>query len=173
MKNRTGRKVLAILLACMLISPLSACTQKEDTVTTSAAALSVANSTSLVVDESSIAIPGFGSLDFEADTKEQKVNFYNPKENTCLFRMTLVLHGNGEPKEEDAATSSGSAGGEDEGIVLWTSEMVEPGEEIKTITLNQKLKKGKYSAQLQYECFTLENQSQLNGSNIEFTLNVK
>lgn len=42
-------------------------------------------------DEKTIKIPGISSLVFIANQKEQKVNFYNPKENTCLFRMTLYI----------------------------------------------------------------------------------
>ena len=42
-------------------------------------------------DDKTIKIPGISSLVFISDQKGQKVNFYNPKENDCLFRMTLYI----------------------------------------------------------------------------------
>ena len=98
-----------------------------------------------------ISIPGYESLDFKAGKKKQSVNFYNPKENTCYFRISLVL------KEE----------------VLWTSELIEPGEEVKSIKLEKELESGEYPAILKYECFSLKDETPLNGSNVELVLSVK
>ena len=36
-----------------------------------------------------VIVPGFDSLVCYADQTKQKVNFYNPVENSCLMRMTL------------------------------------------------------------------------------------
>ena len=47
--------------------------------------------TGVKTDDKTIKIPGIGSLTFIANQKEQKVNFYNPEENDCLFRMTRCV----------------------------------------------------------------------------------
>lgn len=100
-----------------------------------------------------IDIPGFDVMNFKADTKEQSVNLYNPKENTCYFKMTILLN---------------------DGTVLWESKLVEPNKAIYDITLNQSLSAGEYKdCTLKYECFKMdEAQTPLNGSEIKFTLNV-
>ena len=102
-----------------------------------------------------ISIPGYESLDFVAGKKKQSVNFYNLEENTCYFRISLVLKAD---KAEE---------------VLWTSELIEPGEEIKSIELDKELESGEYPAILKYECFSLKDETPLNGSNVELVLSVK
>ena len=97
-----------------------------------------------------IAIPGYESLDFKAGKEKQSVDFYNPDENTCFFRISLVLN-------EDT---------------LWTSDYIEPGEHVKSIKLCKELESGEYTATLKYECFRLQDKTPLNGSNVELTLNV-
>lgn len=42
-------------------------------------------------DKPAIAIPGFNELVFIADQTTQKVNFYNPEINDCLFLMSLYV----------------------------------------------------------------------------------
>ena len=102
-----------------------------------------------------ISIPGYESLDFKAGKKKQSVNFYNPEENTCYFRISLVL------KADEAEE------------VLWTSELIEPGEEVKSIKLDKELESGEYPAILKYECFSLKDETPLNGSNVELILEVR
>ena len=100
-------------------------------------------------DEKTIKIPGISSLVFIANQKEQKVNFYNPKENTCLFRMTLYI-------EESQ---------------YWQSGYIDPGKGYYNITLNDVLKSGEYNGYLLIECFK-ENGTALNNAKVEFQLNV-
>ena len=57
--------------------------------------------------------------------------------------------------------------------VLWKSELIEPGEEIKSITINKTLESGEYTAILKYECFSLKDESQLNGSDVQLKLLVQ
>ena len=102
-----------------------------------------------------ISIPGYESLEFKAGKKKQSVNFYNPEENTCYFRISLVL------KADEAEE------------VLWTSELIEPGEEVKSIKLDKELESGEYPAILKYECFSFKDETPLNGSNVELVLSVK
>ena len=81
------------------------------------------------------------------------MNLYNPEQNTCYFRMTLLLS---------------------DGTQLWQSGLIEPGKGIYDITLEQTLAAGTYEdAVLKYECFAMDDaQTPLNGSEIKLTLNV-
>lgn len=100
-----------------------------------------------------IEIPGFDSISLKAETKEQQVNFHNPKKNTCYFKLSLW---------QDAETK------------LWESKLLEPGKAIYDLSLDQPLAAGSYDqAFLKYECFSLKAQEPLNGSEINLTLNVQ
>lgn len=100
-----------------------------------------------------IDIPGFDAMNFKAGTTAQSVNLYNPKENTCYFKMTLLLN---------------------DGTALWESNLIAPDKAVYDITLNQSLSVGEYEdCTLKYECFKMdEAQTPLNGSEIKFTLHV-
>lgn len=97
-----------------------------------------------------IAIPGFSSLVFTANQQNQKVNFYNPKINNCLFRMTLFI---------------------DE-VEYWQSGYVTPGNGYYNITLSEPIAAGEYKAYLKIECFKSEGQP-LNGAKVDFDLLVQ
>ncbi|WP_137663101.1 tRNA (uracil-5-)-methyltransferase [Enterococcus hulanensis] len=100
-----------------------------------------------------IEIPGFDSIPLKADSTQQQVNFHNPKSNTCYFKLSLWR---------------------DPDTKLWESKLLEPGKAIYDLTLNQAVAAGKYDqAMLKYECFTLDKQEPLNGSEINLTLNVQ
>lgn len=100
----------------------------------------------------SIAIPGFEAITLKSDEKQQQVNFHNPEVNDCYFKLTLV---------------------HPDGSELWTSELIEPGKGLYTIDLEKELASGEYpDAVLRYECFTLKDQSPLNGSEIKLKLKV-
>lgn len=99
-----------------------------------------------------IDIPGFDVMTFKAGATTQSVNLYNPEQNTCYFRLTLVLA---------------------DGTRIWQSKLIEPGKGLHEIELSQPLSVGNYEGvTLQYECFSLDDQSQLNGSDITLTLHV-
>lgn len=97
-----------------------------------------------------IKIPGITSLVFAPDTTSQKVNFYNPEENDCLFRMTLNV----------------------DGKQYWQSGYCAPGKGYYDIELTEPLETGTYSAYLLVECFK-EDGTRLNGANVEFDLQVR
>ena len=100
-----------------------------------------------------IDIPGFDVMNLQAGTTEQSVNLYNPEQNTCYFKMSLILP---------------------DGTVLWESGLVAPGKAIYDLTLKEALDAGEYADTiLKYECFAMdEEQTPLNGSEIKLTLNV-
>lgn len=100
-------------------------------------------------DDKTIKIPGISSLVFIENQKEQKVNFYNPKENDCLFRMTLYI----EDKQ------------------YWQSGYIDPGKGYYDITLDDTLQSGEYNGALLIECYKEEGTA-LNSAKVEFNLKV-
>ena len=102
----------------------------------------------------SISIPGFVMLSFKAGELTQEYTIPNPEENTCFFKISLVLS---------------------DGTVLWTSDMVAPGENSGNIVLSSPLEEGSYpDAMLKYECFADEAGTQaLNGAETNLTIRVK
>lgn len=103
--------------------------------------------------DDSIRIPGFSILNFDANSKQQQVNFHNPEANDCYFKLSLLTP---------------------EGDTLWQSDLIEPGKGLYEIELANELAEGTYeNAMLKYECFTYdEDQSPLNGSEINLTITV-
>ena len=81
------------------------------------------------------------------------MNLYNPEQNTCYFRMTLLLS---------------------DGTQFWPCGLIEPGKGLDEITLEQTRAAGTYEEPvLKYECFAMDDaQTPLNGSEIKLTLNV-
>lgn len=102
----------------------------------------------------SIDIPGFGELQFKAGQTEQNLTVPNPPQNFCWFKVSLVL---------------------EDGTVLWTSELIAPGEKSEKVVLNEPLEKGEYeNAVLKYQCFADEaEQNALNGAETKLTIIVK
>ncbi|GAA2939010.1 hypothetical protein [Enterococcus raffinosus] len=99
-----------------------------------------------------IDIPGYEKLQLKADSLEQTVNFHNPENNTCYFKISLW---------QDPETK------------LWESKLLAPGKAIYELTLDKTIAAGSYEeAMVKYECFSLENHEPLNGSEIKVTLEV-
>ncbi len=92
-----------------------------------------------------IAIPGYDSLELTSGETLQKVNFHNPKENDCLFLMSLVVDG----KE------------------LWHSGYIEPGKGYYQIELSEPLAAGDYNGYLLIRCFFSDG-TVLNSAKIDF-----
>ena len=99
-----------------------------------------------------IAIPGYEKLSFEAGKTAQTVNLKNPPENACTFVLTLTLEG---------------------GETLWTGEALSPGEAFTRITLSRALDAGEYPATLHYDCFSLNDNTPLNGAEIQLTIEAR
>ena len=99
-----------------------------------------------------IAIPGYEKLDFAAGKTAQTVNLKNPAENACTFVLSLTMN---------------------DGTALWTGEALAPGEAFTRITLTRVLDAGDYPATLHYDCYTIEDNTPLNGAEIQLTLEVK
>lgn len=104
-------------------------------------------------DKTSISVPGYDRLILKSNKKRQKVNLYNPKENSCYFALSLIL---------------------EDGTVIWQSELLEPDTMFDYIFLTKELKAGNYeNVTLKYDCFSLKDKTPLNGSEIVLNLLVK
>ena len=99
-----------------------------------------------------IAIPGYEKLSFAAGKTAQAVNLKNPAENACTFVLTLT------PEDGEA---------------LWTGEALSPGEAFTRITLERALDAGEYPATLHYDCFSLNDNTPLNGAEIQLTIEAR
>lgn len=105
-------------------------------------------------ERQTVAIPGIGYIRATADSKDVAVHLYNPEDNPCLFAYEIVLN---DTKE-----------------TLWKSEQnLAPGESIRKITLAHPLEAGTYPATLIVTALTMDGQSRMNGSDIEFEIRVK
>ena len=158
--NRKSNILAAFLIVMLALTTLTGCSESS-----SGNADKSNKDYSNIVENSNISIPGYESLELKAGKTKQSVDFYNPDDNTCFFRISLVI-------KYGADTANGKEGNVGEETVLWTSEMIEPGEHVKSIKLSKELESGEYTATLKYECFRLQDKSPLNGSNVELTLNV-
>ena len=96
-----------------------------------------------------IAIPGYEKLSFAAGKTAQAVNRKNPPENACTFVLSLTL---------------------EDGETLWTGKALSPGEAFTHITLTRALDAGEYPATLRYDCFSLSDNTPLNGAEIQLTI---
>lgn len=98
-----------------------------------------------------ILVPGFNSLVCYADQTSQKVNFYNPAENSCLMRMTLYA----------------------DGQKIWSNDgYLEPGKGYYEIDFSEPLPSGTYDGTLLVECF-LADGTECNSVKVKFTMNVE
>ncbi|MBL1225875.1 tRNA (uracil-5-)-methyltransferase [Enterococcus sp. BWR-S5] len=152
-KKKVGITILLLLVALVAVFRIYSLSKEEDNlldVDSSAVAWDGKRNKAAENEVATIAIPGFEKVTLNADEKMQEVNFHNPEINDCYFKLTL-LH--------------------PDGSVLWTSDLIEPEKGMYSIELEKTLTAGEYAdAVLKYECFSLDDQSPLNGSEINLKL---
>lgn len=100
-----------------------------------------------------IKIPGYPSIALPANQKDVTVALLNPEGNPCYFKFELVL--------------------DDTNEVLYTSKLVPPGQAISNITLSKALTAGEYDATIRITTTSLEDNSAMNGANVETKLIVQ
>ena len=105
-------------------------------------------------NQAGIDLPGYAYMEFKAGQKQQDMIIPNPPQNTCLVRMSLIL---------------------EDGTVIWTSELVEPGYYCSPIELIAPMERGEYkNVTLQYECFTNDkDRTPLNGAQTKLSILAK
>lgn len=100
-----------------------------------------------------ISIPGVTGLYLQHGQLQQKVDFVNPSTNNCYFVISLYLS---------------------DDTLIYKSDYIAPGEKITSITLLQELEKGIYkNCVLKYECFAIDDNTQLNGTQYKIELNTQ
>jgi len=139
------KNILAVFLGLALALMLTRCNTGGDRVEQFAEAAPGSGT--------NIAIPGYEMLVFKAGTKTQTVRLTNPQENACTFVLTLSLDESGE--------------------TLWTGKALSPGKAFTRIALTRALDAGDYPATLHYDCYSLNDNTPLNGAEIQLTLEVK
>ncbi|MGN0501633.1 MAG: hypothetical protein ACI4HN_01780 [Ruminococcus sp.] len=100
-----------------------------------------------------IKIPGYPSITIPANQTDVTVALLNPEGNPCYFVFELVL------KDTDET--------------LYTSKLVPPGQAITDITLSKPLDAGQHNAVIKISTYSLEDQSPMNGANVETILIAK
>ncbi len=99
----------------------------------------------------SIIIPGVNGINMKSGQLEQKVDFYNPDENNCLFLISIYLS---------------------DDTLIWQSDLIRPSEHITQITLKQKLQRGLYrNCRLVYDCYAFDEKNILNGGQVKIEIN--
>lgn len=141
--------VCGVILAFALILGIVHIQNHEDTTSD----VSMTEKSDVQKTSESIAIPGYELLELNASKKAQTLSLSNPSSNECYFQISLYL---------------------ENGILLWRSNLIEPGETSDPILLNLALKKGTYTnAVLKYDCYKTDGKTPLNGAETKLTLRVK
>ena len=163
-KNKKGRNIGWIILVLFFVLLLLASAVFiilrlnlfETTETLNSVHSEQKANTGLVVPErpEMIDITAYESLNLKADTPEQSVRFDNPLQNNCWLVITLSL---------------------EDGTVLWKSEELQPGQVVRSITMDRTLEAGEYeNAILSYQHWTYDEEKlPLNGAETLVTLKVQ
>lgn len=157
--NKRKNALIAVLVLLLLAAVCVIIWQAGKTGTSPEADSAPQNTPSqnsgLVVPErpEMLDVVAFEALELKADALEQSVRFDNPLQNNCWLVITLSL---------------------EDGTVLWKSEELQPGQVVRSITLNQPLSAGEYeNAVLSYQHWTYDQEKkQLNGAETLVTLTV-
>lgn len=101
--------------------------------------------------QDSISLPGMDVMKFKANQKKQLVNLYNPKQNNCYMKISLLL---------------------EDGTMLYQSGLISPGMGVYEIELTDGLPEGVYrNSVIKYECFTMDDDcNPLNGAELTSTI---
>lgn len=101
--------------------------------------------------EDTITIPGIDGLNLKAGQLQQQVDFCNPSQNKCYFQISLFLS---------------------DGTLIWKSDYIAPSEEISEIILVKALQRGLYkNCRLVYDCYSINDKSQLNSGAVKLEIN--
>lgn len=100
-----------------------------------------------------IKIPGYPSITIAKDTENVTMALLNPEGNPCYFKFVIVLKDTGE--------------------TIFESKYVPPGDAITDVTLTRALSEGEYDATIQITTIALDQETPLNGANVETVLVVK
>ena len=100
-----------------------------------------------------IKIPGYPSIAIAKDSEDVQMALMNPEGNPCYFKFELVLKDSGE--------------------TIFESKYVKPGDCIYDVHLNKPLGSGEYPATIKISTIALDQETPLNGANVETVLIAK
>lgn len=92
-------------------------------------------------NQTGVIVPGVTEMYFVADKIEQKVNLYNPEENSCFFVFEIMI----------------------DDVCYWRSGNCAPGDGYYEIELDKEMEAGTHDGFLVVRCFT-ESGEQLNSA---------
>lgn len=155
-KKRSGKDIWLVVLAICTMASLAVAIWAISTRNAVSPPSSSPVETTEPVEKltDAIELPGYDWIPLKAGTLEQEQTFPNPPQNFCWIKVSLKL---------------------EDGTLLWTSELIAPGESSAPVILSQALEPGEYqNAILKYECFRMDEAlSPLNGGEMHLTLKVK
>lgn len=98
-----------------------------------------------------IALPAITGLYMKSGQTKQVVDFFNPSENNCYFKICLYLS---------------------DGTLIYESNLIEPSERITNISLLKQLQRGKYkNCRMVYNCYSLDTEAPLNNCEVKLEIN--
>lgn len=104
------------------------------------------------VERKQITICGFTEWNVKAgETEKLPISLKNPEGNPCYFTFIITL---------------------EDGTVLYKSDHVPPGNEIKRITINKPLEKGTYTAYVSILTNEIKTGTKMNSADTKITINV-
>lgn len=149
-------RILILCLVSLLIAAIGVIIWQTDGKDDKAQQAAQSENGGLVVPErpEMLDVTAYESIKLKADTLEQSVRFDNPLQNNCWLVITLSL---------------------EDGTVLWKSAELQPGQVVRSITMNQTLEAGEYeNAVLSYQHWTYDDEKlPLNGAETLVTLKVQ
>lgn len=96
-------------------------------------------------------IPGYDDIRMKADSDTAYVALWNPAGNKVFFQFRIVLKSNNER--------------------IYLSDLIKPGDAVKTVKFNQPFKKGVYPISLEIDAFDINNyKKRMNGAKLETNL---
>lgn len=106
------------------------------------------------ISNSKILVPGYGKFVVRKGSDTINTVFFNPEDNPCFFKFTLIEKSTNE--------------------ILYESKLVPPGKGITSIKINKVFNEfGSYNVILKLQSFDLENTNvEYNGADMEVNLNV-
>lgn len=148
--------LIAVILVLLLL--LKCCNNKSNTPPPSGDTSQTTSTTkpldfvpAVDAPQNSITIPAVSGLNLKSGQLQQKVDFYNPKENQCYFVISIYLS---------------------DDTLIYKSDYLAPAETITEITLLQTLQKGTYrNCRMVYNCYTLDSKATLNSGDVKIEIN--
>ncbi len=150
--------LLLIVVILVLLLLLKCCSNKASTPSPSEDTSPTPSSTDKTLDfipavdapSNSITIPAVTGINLKSGQLQQKVDFYNPKENQCYFVISIYLS---------------------DDTLIYKSDFLAPTETITEINLLQTLQKGTYqNCRIVYNCYTLDSKATLNSGDVKIEI---